>query len=577
MSEAPVNEDQVRPEEKGPQQAYTPDSTEGEKSHDGVSRSEEKWQQQADTPGSTEREKSQDGVSGVPSSSTSLNLATGRTVTSEGPPELGDNFEDDVHDVIHPLDMPVWKEIIFLFMIIMAQVFTQAMVGQVLIPLHVIGQHFNVKNDGELSWLIAAYSLTVGTFILSAGRLGDMYGHKLMFMFGIGWMTLWSLLAGISGYASSSTFFTVCRAFQGIGPAFMLPAALAILGATYPPGRKKNLVFALFGASAPTGFNLGAVFSGLVSQFSDWEWAFYLNTIVGAVYLVIVLWVVPKDRDLRQDESFDLLGAITGVSGLVLFNFAWNQAPLVGWQDPYIYVLLIVGVLLLVAFFYVESRVAAHPLVPIKAISSSVIVVLTCLGLGWATFGIWVYYTMQMIQILRGHTLMSSVAQSIPVSLSGLTAALFTGFLFNVRAPKNLVMLLALTGFTVSAILLATTPIDQTYWAQTFVGFIIAPFGMDMSFPAATLLLSDAVPRRHQGIAASLVATVVNYSISMGLGFAGTVITYVSPGDSQQEFLKGLRSAAYLGIGMSGLGMLLAGAGLIRELSKGKRGVQTAV
>lgn len=465
----------------------------------------------------------------------------------------------------YPLDMPWWKEVIFIFVILSGQFLTQSMVGQVLIPLHVIGRHFNVQSEGELSWYMAGYSLTVGTFILVAGRLGDMYGHKLMFMLGMAWTALWSLLAGISKF-SSGTFFIICRVFQGIGPAFLLPAALAILGRSYAPSKKKNMVFALFGACAPSGFNFGAVFSGLVSQFSDWAWAYWLMAIVAGAFLILTCWIVPECDHKRSDEPFDSLGAFTGVAGLILFNFSWNQAPLVGWQEPYIYVLMIVGILLLAAFFYVESRVATHPLVPVKTLSKSVIIVLTCVALGWATFGIWIYYTIELIEDLRGHTLMSTAAQTIPVSFSGFVAAMFTGLLFNLGAPKNLVMLIALIAFTVTIILLATVPVDQTYWAQTFVGFIIGPFGMDMSFPAATLLLSDAVPKKHQGIAASLVTTVVNYSISMGLGFAGTVITYVSPGDSPDEFLRGLRSAAYLGIGMSGSGVILAAAAFVHEM-----------
>lgn len=528
---------------------------------------------------SNETEKTQDSLINKTSlsapSQSNRNLdGNSSTVTSKNKIQSYDESkkdDDESPDENHALDMPIWKEILFVSLMIFGQILTQALIGQVLIPLHVIGDYFNVQTEGELSWYIASYSLTVGTFILTAGRLGDMYGHKLMFMIGIGWTSLWSLLAGISGYTSTSTFFIVCRAFQGIGPAFILPAALAILGASYSPGSKKNLIFALFGASAPSGFNLGGIFSGLVAQFSDWEWAFYLTAIVGAVYVGLVAWIVPADRNQTKNESFDLLGAITGVSGLVLFNFAWNQAPIVGWQNPYVYIVLILGALFLTAFFYVESRVATYPLVPIKFISSSVILVLSCVALGWATFGIWVYYNIQMIEVLRQNTLMNTVAQSVPVSIFGLVAALITGFLFNIGAPKNLVMLLALSGFTIAISLLATTPIDQTYWRQTFVGFIIAPFGMDMSFPAATLLLSDAVPRRHQGIAASLVSTVVNYSVSMGLGFAGTIITYVSPGEGKQEYLKGLRSASYFGIGLSGLGVLLASAGLARELLLRKR------
>ena len=122
------------------------------------------------------------------------------------------------------------REIAFIATICTAQLFTQAAIAMSLQPLHVIGASFGTDDPGQLSWFIAAYSLTVGTFILPAGRLGDLYGHKKFFVSGSLWFGLWSLLAGLSVYSKSVIFFDFCRAMQGIGPAFMLPNAVAILG-----------------------------------------------------------------------------------------------------------------------------------------------------------------------------------------------------------------------------------------------------------------------------------------------------------------------------------------------------------
>lgn len=120
-------------------------------------------------------------------------------------------------------------------------------------------------------------------------------------------------------------------------------------------------------------------------------------------------------------------------------------------------------------------------------------------------------------------------------------------------------MIIALCAFMTSSILTATLPPDQIYWGQIFVCTIVAPFGMDMSFPSATLVISDSVAKRHQGVAASLVNTVVNYSISMGLGFAGTVEVNVNRGGTTpQDQLLGFRGALYLGIGLAGLGVCIA-------------------
>jgi MFS family permease len=133
-------------------------------------------------------------------------------------------------------------------------------------------------------------------------------------------------------------------------------------------------------------------------------------------------------------------------------------------------------------------------------------------------------------------------------------------------------MIIALTFFTIGTILIMTAPLDQIYWGQVFFCTALIPLGMDMSFPAATLILSNAVKKEHQGIAASLVNTVVNYSISIGLGFAGTVEVHVNNGGkTPQDLLRGYRGAWYVGCGLSGLGMVLSIVFLLRSIWNDRR------
>jgi MFS family permease len=147
------------------------------------------------------------------------------------------------------------------------------------------------------------------------------------------------------------------------------------------------------------------------------------------------------------------------------------------------------------------------------------------------------------------------MAHLCPVAISGFFAALTTGHVIS-RIGPGWVMLISMLAFLVGSILVATMPVDQLYWKQAFIVTLIMPWGMDMSFPAGTLIMSDAVAKRHQGMAASLVNTVVNYSISIGVGIAGTVEVHVSHGgESREAELKGYRGALYLSIGLSGLGV----------------------
>ena len=450
-------------------------------------------------------------------------------------------------------------EVAFVITIMMAQILLQAGVGQGLAPLHIIGDHFDIKNSGELSWYIAGFTLTAGTFILIAGRCGDIYGHKLVFITAFMWYGVWSILCGAS-YFSNNIFFSIARGFQGMGPAFITPNGLALLGLTYPNGMRKNLVFSLFGACAPGGNILGAMFSALIGERTLWAWAYWVMGIVCFLVGTAALWTVPaqaawlKEKQLREPQHFDFLGALSGVSGLVLFNVAWNQAPIVGWQDPYVYVLLILGILSLVAFFFVESRVH-QPLLPVKALSAPVLFVLSATGLGWGSFGIYLYYLWQFLIELRHLSPLLVAAQNSPSAVTGVIAAVVTGFLIS-HIPTPYIMILALIAFLITPILTVTMPIHQTYWASTFVSTVIIPFGMDMSFPASTIILSGSVPKEHQGIAASLVLTVTNYSISLGLGIAGTVASHIDPHGN--NILGAFRSAWYTSIGLAALGLIIA-------------------
>jgi MFS family permease len=217
------------------------------------------------------------------------------------------------------------------------------------------------------------------------------------------------------------------------------------------------------------------------------------------------------------------------------------------------------GVVLIPVFFYIELRVASVPLLPLNALKSSDIgFVLGCLSCGWGCFGIWYYYLWQFYLELKGMSPLLAAAWISPVAVSGALAAIATGYLLSKIGPAW-TMVAALSAFLAGIILVATMPVDQIYWGQAFVCVLVITWGMDMSFPASTVILSNAVSKRHQGIAASLVNTVVNYSISLALGFAGTAEVHLNDGGKTEgDMLKGYRAALYVGVGLAGLGWLLS-------------------
>lgn len=455
-----------------------------------------------------------------------------------------------------------------------AMLLTQSGLAQTVIPLRYIAETFKVQDSpGQQSWFTAAYSLTVGTFVLPSGRLGDMYGHVFMVKIGFAWFAIMEMIAGLIGQFSPSLVgFDVVRGLIGIGPAILLPNAIAVLARLNPPGSLSKMIsFCIYAATAPNGFILGGVFSALLSKNPDlgWYWSFYIFAIVLVFILITTFFVIPSDKKIEErvaswpakeeieaehKRHFDPIGTLVGVSGLILFNFAFNQALVVGWPTVYVYVLLIVGVLMFVLFIFVEGRVK-DPLVPLEVFQVKTSLVLGCIALGWSSFGTFVFYGVRFLQELRHHSPLSTVAQFTPCGVAGILAAFVSVFLLQKISPAW-VMLGAMCAFCAGNALVATMPIDQIYWIQIFIATAITPFGMDMSFPSASIIISDALPPHRQGTAGSLVNTIVNYSIAFGLGIAGTVELQVNRNNTDVE--RGIRGALYVGIGLAGLGIICA-------------------
>lgn len=489
-----------------------------------------------------------------------------------------------------PESMSAMREVALVATVCLAHFLTQAGLSQSIAPLPILQTSFTTPDRAPSpAWYSAAYSLTVGTFILPSGRLGDIYGPKRLFLIGWLWFAISSVGAGLyprirgAGGAQvngdeGEIFFCFCRGLQGIGPALLMPNGLAILGRTYEDGDRKNMAFALFGASAPVGFVVGSVMSSVLAEKTNWSWMFWALAIACVVMAVISIPVVPslpgtlvsaaspnsgnsapnlRKRKAPLWKQLDIPGTILGVCGLMLVNVAVNQAALVSWSTPYTYFLLLLGLIILCVFFFIEftTSLTSHPLIPLGILSIDTCVVLACIACGWATFSIWIFYLWEFLERLRDLSPLLASAQFSPAALSGLLAAISTGFLLSKTTPQ-VIMLLSMCAFFVGTTLIATAPVGQIYWAQAFLSIIIMPWGMDMSFPSATILLSSKVGAEHQGVAMSLVNTVVNYSISVGLGLAGSV--QYSVDRDGKNLLRGYRSAWYFGMGLSGMGVAIA-------------------
>jgi len=244
------------------------------------------------------------------------------------------------------------------------------------------------------TWPASVFSLVTGAFLLPVGRLADMYGGKIIFVSGLVWFLIWCL---VSGFSHNYQMLIVARALAGLGPAAFLPSSVMLLGKTYRPGPRKNLIFGLYGAFAPLGFFFGIIIAGVAAESMTWRWYFFLGTIVLAIVCATSFVTIPRDRGEDRDAGvkMDYLGVATIVPGLLLVVFAITDgahAPN-GWATSYIIVTFVLGVLFLAAAMYVEGWVASQPLLPFDLFKPKYMArLIIALFFAYGVFGVFLLY-----------------------------------------------------------------------------------------------------------------------------------------------------------------------------------------
>ncbi|CCC68113.1 hypothetical protein NCAS_0B00290 [Naumovozyma castellii] len=464
-----------------------------------------------------------------------------------------------------------WQEYLFIFSCMMSQLLNQAATPQTLSIMNIITDSFN-SEGGKETWLIASFPLVSGSFILISGRIGDIYGLKKTLVGGYIFFIIWSIISGLTKYSHSDTFFIVSRAFQGLSIAFILPNVMGIVGNIYKPdSNRKNIVISMIGASAPIGAFFGSLFAGLIGTEDpdQWPWAFYAFAIASAFNLAISIYSIPNSVPTNvHGFAMDWIGSVLAVIGLILLNFVWNQGPIVGWQTAYIIALLVVSVFFLALFFTYEVKYAESPLLPVEVTKNRhIIMILAALFLGWGSFGIFSFYYFSFLLNLRHYSALWAGTTYFMFAIWGTVAAVIVGA-FIKKISAAFILFMSMVAFNIGIIMLSVTPVDQTYFRMNLGTMIILSFGMDMSFPAAAIILSDGLTMQYQGMAGSLANTMVNYSMSLCLGMGTTVERQINK--SGNDLLKGYRGAEYLGIGLAGLGIIIT-AIYLGEILWGKR------
>lgn len=353
-----------------------------------------------------------------------------------------------------------------------------------------------------------------------------MYGGYVVYIAGVLWLTIWSVIAGFS---QNELMMDFCRALQGLGPAAYLPSGMMLLGTVYRPGPRKNLVFSMYGASAPLGFFMGIFFAGITAEYATWRVYFWIGAGLSASTAIVAYFSIPSDLQERKNlgVKMDWPGTALISSGLILVVFAItdsSHAPM-GWKTPYIYSLLILGVLHLALATYVEGWVAEAPLLPpdmfaVKYMKS----LIAAMFFSFGSLGVFILYSTYYMSDIMGGTPMQLVAWFTPMALGGCIISTVGGFVLH-RIPGTGIIILAGIGWVISPLLFALAPIGANYWKFTFFSMICATIGIDCSFNVVSVFMTTSMPAKRQGLAGALVNSVLQLGIAFFLGLADIVGT----------------------------------------------------
>ncbi|KAH8821766.1 MFS multidrug transporter-like protein [Xylogone sp. PMI_703] len=422
----------------------------------------------------------------------------------------------------------LWSEILFVFSICMSQVISEYFVSGFTVILPTLVKDLNIPTASS-TWPASAFSLILASFLLIFGRLGDMYGGYPVYVGGLLWLTLWSLIAAFS---TNEIMLNFCRALQGLGPAAFLPSSVMIPGSLYRPGPRKNVVFSLYGASACIGFFLGIFFAGVTAEYIGWHWYFYIGTILAAITTVTAYFKVPSDMQEKRNSpvkiKMDWPGAILLVSGFILFTFAItdsSHAPQ-QWKTPYIYILFIIGSFLLMAAAYVECYVSENPLLPPSLFKVPCMPsLMVALFFTYGSLGIFLLYATFYMEDIMSATPLQVVAWYTPMALGGCLIATFGGFVLHLL-PGTLLVIFSGTSWIIAPLLFAIAPQGANYWAYILPAMICATVGIDITFNVANVFITTSLPKKQQGLAGAVIMLLLHLGIAVFLGFADIVNTY---------------------------------------------------
>ena len=386
------------------------------------------------------------------------------------------------------------------------------------VALPSIGRSLHFSQTG-LQWVITAYAITFGGFLLLGGRAADILGRKRMFLVGVVLFSAASLACGLS---SSAGVLVASRAVQGLGAAIVSPATLSIITTTFEEGAERNKALGIWGAMGGSGAAAGVLFGGILTRYLGWEWIFFVNVPVGAIVLALTPRIVRESRAAAAGTGFDVVGAGSVTGGLALLVYAISKAPVDGWGNARTIELLI-GAVALLAFFVVWETRVPSPIMPLRIFRVRTLAGANIVGilLGASVFANFFLLTLYVQQVLHysalrtGLTFLATAGTVIPVA--GLSQALVT------RIGVRPVMTIGLALITAGMLWYTQIPVHGSFGSALLPGYLLVGVGMAFSFIPMSIAALAGVEPHEAGLASGLINTSQQIGGALGVAIAATV------------------------------------------------------
>ena len=427
------------------------------------------------------------------------------------------------------------------------------------VALPSIGRSLHFSETG-LQWVITAYAITFGGFLLLGGRAGDILGRKRMFVVGVAIFSAASLVCGLAG---STGVLVAARAVQGFGAAIVSPATLSIITTTFDEGAERNKALGIWGAMGGSGAAAGVLFGGILVKYLGWEWIFFVNVPVGALVLALTPGIVRESRAPDVGRNFDMIGASSVTAGLTLLVYAISKAPVDGWSDTTTIVLLIAAAALIGFFVYWETRVE-NPLMPLSIFRIRTLAGANAVGalLGASIFADFFLLTLYVQNVLAYSPLKTGITflatAGTVVVVAGLSQWLCTKI-----GPKP-VMVTGLALNTGALIWYSQIPVNGSYPRDLLGGYLMFGFGLAFAFIPVSIAALAGVGPREAGLASGLLNTAQQVGGAIGVAIASSVAVshathLLRTGESQAAaFTSGYALAFWVVAGISAAGIVAA-------------------